>query len=57
MPQQKKTRLDLLLVELRLAESRSLAQRLILAGRVRVEGEILMTPQEFKEEVKLHASL
>ncbi len=44
MPQQKKTRLDLLLVELRLAESRSLAQRLILAGRVRVEGEILIQP-------------
>ncbi len=35
----KKTRLDLLLVERGLAESRSLAQRLIMAGQVRVNGE------------------
>ena len=36
----KKTRLDLLLVERGLAESRSLAQRLIMAGLVRVDGQV-----------------
>jgi 23S rRNA (cytidine1920-2'-O)/16S rRNA (cytidine1409-2'-O)-methyltransferase len=35
----KKLRLDLLLVERGLAESRSLAQRLVMAGQVRVNGE------------------
>jgi len=35
----KKMRLDLLLVERGLAESRSLAQRLVMAGQVRVNGE------------------
>lgn len=35
----KKIRLDLLLVERGLAESRSLAQRLVMAGQVRVNGE------------------
>ena len=35
-----KIRLDLLLVERELAESRSLAQRLIMAGQVRVNGEV-----------------
>jgi 23S rRNA (cytidine1920-2'-O)/16S rRNA (cytidine1409-2'-O)-methyltransferase len=39
MAERKKIRLDLLLVERGLVETRSLAQRLILAGRVRVEGE------------------
>ncbi len=37
-----KTRLDVLLVERGLAESRSLAQRLIMAGQVRVEGEVVL---------------
>ncbi|OGO26166.1 MAG: hemolysin [Chloroflexi bacterium RBG_16_54_11] len=37
-----KTRLDLLLVERGLAESRSLAQRLVMAGQVRVDGEIVL---------------
>jgi 23S rRNA (cytidine1920-2'-O)/16S rRNA (cytidine1409-2'-O)-methyltransferase len=38
----KKIRLDLLLVERRLAESRSLAQRLVMAGQIRVNGEIVL---------------
>jgi 23S rRNA (cytidine1920-2'-O)/16S rRNA (cytidine1409-2'-O)-methyltransferase len=36
----RKIRLDLLLVERGLAESRSLAQRLVMAGQVRVNGEV-----------------
>ena len=38
----KKVRLDLLLVERGLAESRSLAQRLVMAGQVRVNGEVVL---------------
>lgn len=38
----KKIRLDLLLVERGLAESRSMAQRLVMAGQVRVNGEIVL---------------
>ncbi len=38
------TRLDLLLVERGLAESRSLAQRLIMAGQVRVDGQMVIKP-------------
>jgi 23S rRNA (cytidine1920-2'-O)/16S rRNA (cytidine1409-2'-O)-methyltransferase len=37
-----KTRLDVLLVARGLAESRSLAQRLIMAGQVRVEGQVVL---------------
>jgi 23S rRNA (cytidine1920-2'-O)/16S rRNA (cytidine1409-2'-O)-methyltransferase len=37
-----KTRLDVLLVERGLVESRSLAQRLVMAGQVRVEGEVIL---------------
>jgi 23S rRNA (cytidine1920-2'-O)/16S rRNA (cytidine1409-2'-O)-methyltransferase len=37
-----KIRLDLLLVERGLAESRSLAQRLVMAGQVRVNGEVVL---------------
>ncbi len=44
MPSGKKQRLDLLLVERGLVDTRSLAQRLILAGRVRVEGEEAVHP-------------
>jgi 23S rRNA (cytidine1920-2'-O)/16S rRNA (cytidine1409-2'-O)-methyltransferase len=39
-----KIRLDLLIVEHGLAESRSLAQRLVMAGQVRVNGEIELKP-------------
>ncbi len=39
-----KQRLDLLLVERGLAESRSLAQRLIMAGEVRVDGQLVIKP-------------
>ena len=38
----KKTRLDVLLVERGLADSRSLAQRLVMAGQVRVNGEVVL---------------
>ena len=38
----KKIRLDLLLVERGLAESRSMAQRLVMAGQVRVNGETVL---------------
>jgi 23S rRNA (cytidine1920-2'-O)/16S rRNA (cytidine1409-2'-O)-methyltransferase len=37
-------RLDLLLVERGLAESRSLAQRLVMAGQVRVDGQVVLKP-------------
>lgn len=39
-----KLRLDLLMVERGLAESRSLAQRLVMAGQVRVNGEMELKP-------------
>ncbi len=41
-----KVRLDVLLVERGLAESRSLAQRLIMAGQVRVDGQVAFKPAE-----------
>lgn len=39
-----KTRLDLLLVERRLAESRAKAQALIMAGQVRVNDQVILKP-------------
>ena len=49
-----KQRLDILLVENGLIESRSLAQRLIMAGQVRVNGEIVIKPGiKFPSDVKL----
>jgi 23S rRNA (cytidine1920-2'-O)/16S rRNA (cytidine1409-2'-O)-methyltransferase len=39
-----KTRLDVLLVERGLAETRSQAQRLVMAGEVRVDGQIMFKP-------------
>jgi len=39
-----KTRLDLLLVERRLAESRSKAQAMIMAGQVRVDDQVTLKP-------------
>lgn len=40
----KKMRIDILLVERGLAESRSLAQRLVMAGQVRVNGQVVPKP-------------
>ena len=40
----KKMRIDLLLVERSLAESRSKAQRLIMAGQVKVDGQVVQKP-------------
>lgn len=40
----KKTRLDVLLVERGLVKSRSLAQRMVMAGQIRVEGQIVIKP-------------
>ena len=40
----KKVRLDVHMVDLGLAESRSLAQRLIMAGQVRVDGQVSLKP-------------
>lgn len=42
----KKQRVDILLVERGLAESRSQAQRLVMAGQVRSEGEIVLKPSQ-----------
>jgi 23S rRNA (cytidine1920-2'-O)/16S rRNA (cytidine1409-2'-O)-methyltransferase len=39
-----KERLDVLLVERGLADSRSLAQRLVMAGQVRVDGQVVLKP-------------
>jgi 23S rRNA (cytidine1920-2'-O)/16S rRNA (cytidine1409-2'-O)-methyltransferase len=40
----KKTRVDILLVERGLVESRSLAQRLVMAGQVRADGQVVNKP-------------
>jgi 23S rRNA (cytidine1920-2'-O)/16S rRNA (cytidine1409-2'-O)-methyltransferase len=40
----KKKRIDILLVERGLAESRNIAQRLVMAGEVRVDGEMVHKP-------------
>ena len=37
-----KQRLDVVMVEMGLAESRSLAQRLVMAGKVRIDGQVAM---------------
>jgi 23S rRNA (cytidine1920-2'-O)/16S rRNA (cytidine1409-2'-O)-methyltransferase len=39
-----KKRLDVLLVERGLADSRSLAQRLVMAGQVRIDGQVALKP-------------
>ena len=41
-----KTRLDILMVQLNLVESRSRAQRLIMAGEVEVNGQMVLKPSE-----------
>jgi 23S rRNA (cytidine1920-2'-O)/16S rRNA (cytidine1409-2'-O)-methyltransferase len=49
-----KTRLDILLAERGLAESRSLAQKLVMAGKVRVDGQVMLKPGS---QVNLQADL
>jgi 23S rRNA (cytidine1920-2'-O)/16S rRNA (cytidine1409-2'-O)-methyltransferase len=46
----KKTRVDLLLVERGLVESRSLAQRLVMAGQVRAAGQVVDKPSTKVDE-------
>ncbi len=46
-----KSRLDVLLVERGLVESRSLAQRLVMAGQVRVSGQVVFKPADKVEEL------
>ncbi|GAP14410.1 hemolysin TlyA family protein [Longilinea arvoryzae] len=46
MPTLHKTRLDILLTERGLAESRTQAQRLVMAGQVRVDGQVAAKPSE-----------
>jgi 23S rRNA (cytidine1920-2'-O)/16S rRNA (cytidine1409-2'-O)-methyltransferase len=51
----KKNRLDLLLVERGLVESRTLAQRLIMAGQVRVDDQVVLKPSSsFDEKVSIN---
>jgi 23S rRNA (cytidine1920-2'-O)/16S rRNA (cytidine1409-2'-O)-methyltransferase len=50
----KKIRLDILLVQRGLAESRSQAQRLIMAGQVRADGQVMLKPaSSIAEEARL----
>jgi 23S rRNA (cytidine1920-2'-O)/16S rRNA (cytidine1409-2'-O)-methyltransferase len=50
----KKTRADLLLVERGLVESRSQAQRMIMAGLVRINGQLVIKPsQKFASNVQI----
>jgi len=54
----KKVRVDLLLVERGLAESRSLAQRLVMAGQVRANGQVVAKPSvSYPEDVQLEVDL
>lgn len=54
----KKTRVDILLVERGLAESRSLAQRLVMAGQVRADGQVVAKPSvSYPPEIKLEVDL
>ncbi len=41
-----KKRLDVLMVERGLTDSRSLAQRLVMAGQVRVQGQVALKPSQ-----------
>ena len=52
--QSPKTRLDILLAERGLVESRSLAQKLVMAGKVRVDGQVVLKPGS---QVDLQADL
>ena len=54
----KKVRVDVLLVERGLAESRSLAQRLVMAGQVRADGQVVAKPSvSYPPEVQLEVDL
>ena len=54
-PAQKKQRLDLLLVERNLAESREQARRLIMAGEVMVKNQVFDKPgKTFLQNVEIH---
>ncbi len=54
----KKVRVDILLVERGLAESRSLAQRLVMAGQVRADGQVVPKPSvSYPPEVQLEVDL
>ena len=49
-----KERLDVMIQERGLAESRSLAQKLIMAGEVRVDGNMIIKPsQQFNDDVEI----
>lgn len=51
---EKKERIDVLLTQQGLAESRSLAQRLIMAGQVRVDGNVALKPAD---KVSINATI
>ena len=54
----KKERIDILLVEQGLAESRSMAQRLIMAGQVRVDGQVVSkASRRFQSSVSITVDL
>ena len=52
----KKTRVDTLLVERGLVESRSLAQRLVMAGQVRADGQVVAKPSS-KVDLKVELAI
>jgi len=51
-----KIRLDVLMVDRGLAESRTLAQRLVMAGQVRVDGQVALKPSD-KVDMDIQISL
>jgi 23S rRNA (cytidine1920-2'-O)/16S rRNA (cytidine1409-2'-O)-methyltransferase len=54
----KKVRVDVLLVERGLVESRSLAQRLVMAGQVRADGQVVSKPSvSYPPDIQLEVDL